>query len=207
MSRKTIEDLLKLTSGNEHVTKRNVNNFNDIVEFPRKEQLKNDEDLKDRVSNRSQRENFTKSILIMMAFELIFIAILIFGVFLTPYINALAPRVQLNLPPVFFTICLITLLMVTYKFLNFIPTITISKDNKFRIYIDFENIFKYISILIVIITINCMKRHPYILNFEPINLSENIINMIIYASITVFIKTTVLAGMIITGLYDVLKKK
>lgn len=142
----------------------------------------------------------------MMACELSFIAFLLLGVFLTPYMNSLNPRIQINLPPLFFSFSLVVILVVSYKFISYIPLIRIKHKNT-SIELPIEKIFKYFSIILFFIIINCMSRHPYTFYFEPIELSENIINMIIYASITVFIKTTILAGLIIRGLYDALKNK
>lgn len=161
-----------------------------------------DEDIKDKVSNRNQRERFTKGILFMMACELIFIAILLFGIFTVPFINSLAPRIQINLPPLFFTFSLCTAMIFTYNFLNNIPELKF-KGNNYQI----KKIFKYSCIILLIILMNAMPRQPYTLHFQQINLSDSIINIILYASVSVFVKTTVLAGLIITGLYDVLKKK
>lgn len=54
---------------------------------------------------------------------------------------------------------------------------------------------------------NIMERHPYIIYIQPILMSDTIINIILWASVSVFVKTTILAGMIISGLYDALKLK
>lgn len=54
---------------------------------------------------------------------------------------------------------------------------------------------------------NIMERHPYTIYIQPILMSDTIINIILWASVSVFVKTTILAGMIISGLYDALKLK
>lgn len=198
----TVEELLKITSGNEQVTQNTSGNFNSNVIKSTTKSAKDDEELKDRASNRNQREEFTKKILIMMACELIFIAFLLLGVFVVPFYNSLAPKIQINLPPLFITSSIILALAFIYKFLgNF--TIIIYKSFNIPI----AKILKLLFVLIILFVLNIMHRQPYTLYYSPIHLSENIINMILYASITVFVKTTILAGLIINGLYDVLKKK
>ena len=161
-----------------------------------------DEDLKDRASNRNQREEFTKKIILMMASEIIFIALLLFGIFLVPYINALAPQIILHLPPVFLSVSIVIGMIALYKWSEYVPVITISNYE-----IPLCKILKLLFIMGFLLLINILPRKSYVINFDKIVLSDNVINVILYAAVSVFIKTTILAGLIITGLYDVLKKK
>ena len=93
-------------------------------------------------------------------------------------------------------------MIATYKYLDHIPPISI-KNNK----IEVKKIFKFICIIGLLIAMNIMERHPYTIYIQPILMSDTIINIILWASVSVFVKTTILAGMIISGLYDALKLK
>lgn len=199
MPNTTMDNLLKIKDDDEVVKKLPLNNVADIEDF---KLAKDDEDIKDSVSNRQQREEFTRKILLMMACEILFIAFLLTGIFIVPYINAIGPIIEINLPPLFFTGSLIIGMISTYKYLDHIPPISI-KNNK----IEVKKIFKFICIIGLLIAMNTMERHPYTIYIQPILMSDTIINIILWASVSVFVKTTILAGMIISGLYDALKLK
>lgn len=100
MPNTTMDNLLKIKDDDEVVKKLPLNNVADIEDF---KLAKDDEDIKDSVSNRQQREEFTRKILLMMACEILFIAFLLTGIFIVPYINAIGPIIEINLPPLFFT--------------------------------------------------------------------------------------------------------
>lgn len=199
MPNTTMDNLLKIKDDDEVVKKLPLNNVADIEDF---KLAKDDEDIKDSVSNRQQREEFTRKILLMMACEILFIAFLLTGIFIVPYINAIGPIIEINLPPLFFTGSLIIGMIATYKYLDHIPPISI-KNNK----IEVKKIFKFICIIGLLIAMNIMERHPYTIYIQPILMSDTIINIILWASVSVFVKKTILAGMIISGLYDALKLK
>ncbi len=200
MQNTTMDNLLKIKAADEVVKKLPIKNDTDIEGGYKLAQ--DDEDIKDSVSNRQQREEFTRKILFMMACELTFIAFLLGGIFIVPYLNALVPKLQINLPPLFFTGSLIIGMMVTYKYLDHIPPIPL-KNNK----IEIKKIFKFICIIGLLITMNTMERHPYTIYIHPIVMTDTVINIILWASVSVFIKTTILAGLVINGLYDALKSK
>lgn len=118
MPNTTMDNLLKIKDDDEVVKKLPLNNVADIEDF---KLAKDDEDIKDSVSNRQQREEFTRKILLMMACEILFIAFLLTGIFIVPYINAIGPIIEINLPPLFFTGSLIIGMIATYKYLDHIP--------------------------------------------------------------------------------------
>ncbi len=152
------------------------------------------EHISDLQSNRTQRESFTKQILVVMCLELFFTALLIFGVFITPFVNSLAPRISFNLPPLFLTITITCGYIYLYRQLK-------------KYDIKSNNITKIILTILYIIFLNYFARENHVICFERIYLSENIINMILYTALAIFIKTTVLAGYIINGLYEALKQE
>ena len=82
--------------------------------------------LADLISNRIQREEFTKQIILIMCAEIAFIAVLILGVFFTSYINSLSPQITINFPPIFLTLSLILVYVYLYKFCNRLPAIRLS---------------------------------------------------------------------------------
>lgn len=129
MPNTTMDNLLKIKDDDEVVKKLPLNNVADIEDF---KLAKDDEDIKDSVSNRQQREEFTRKILLMMACEILFIAFLLTGIFIVPYINAIGPIIEINLPPLFFTGSLIIGMISTYKYLDHIPPISI-KNNKIEV--------------------------------------------------------------------------
>lgn len=149
--------------------------------------------VKDLQSNRNQRESFTKQILIVMCSELVFTALLIFGVFITPFINSLAPKISFNFPPLFLTLTMTCGYVYLYRQLK--------KYN-----IKWCNIAKIGLTILYIVLLNYFARDYHAVYFKDIYLSENIINMILSTSLAIFIKTTVLAGFIIKGLYEALKQ-
>ena len=152
------------------------------------------ETIEDLKSNREQRERFTKRIIIIMCAELAFIAILIGGVFITPFINALAPEISLNLPPLFLTLTIIIGYFYLYKF-----TEETSKLVK--------NIVRLVLTVGLLVYLNHFPRDLHTITLSTIELTPKIINMILYTALAVFAKTTFLAGYIIKGLYEALNKK
>lgn len=152
------------------------------------------ETIEDLKSNREQREKFTKRIIIIMCAELVFIALLIFGVFITPFINALAPEISLNLPPLFFTLTIIIGYFYLYKFVE-----DASKTVK--------NLVRLILTIGLLTYLNHFPRELHTITFSTIELTPKIINMILYTALAVFAKTTFLASYIIKGLYEALNKK
>lgn len=199
MPNSIMDDLLQIITDDEIVENIPIENDTSIKNF---KPAKDDEDIKDRISNRQQREEFTRQILLMMACEVFFIALLLTGIFIVPYINALSPKIQINLPPIFYTSSLIVGMIVTYKYLDHVPPISIMSNK-----IEIKKIFKFVCIIGVLVLMNTMERHPYTLYIQSIVMSDTIINIILWACVSVFVKTTVLAGLIISGLYEDLKIK
>lgn len=146
-----------------------------------------DAQYQDLISNRKQREEFTKQIVIIMCVELLCIGILILGVFTVPFINAFAPKLSINLPPVFLTITTFIAYFyfwITYKSRTFRSVITIA----------------------LLIFLNYFGRISHEIHFTHITLSDELIHVILWTALAVFVKTTILAGYIIKGLYTALNQ-
>lgn len=152
------------------------------------------ETIEDLKSNREQREKFTKRIIIIMCAELTFIALLISGVFITPFLNSLAPSISINLPPIFLTLTVFATYIFVYKF-----TDILSDRMKYSI--------RLILTICLFVYLNHFPREHHVISFLPVELTPKIINMILYTALAVFAKTTFLAGYIIKGLYEALNKK
>lgn len=170
---------------------REIDSLNNTQEVEQEASL-SQEHIQDLKSNRSQRESFTRQILIVMCSELAFTALLIFGVFLTPFINSLAPKISFNFPPLFLTLTMTCCYVYLYRQLK--------KYN-----IKWCNITKIGLTILYIVLLNYFARDYHAIYFKEIYLSEKIINMILSTALAIFIKSTVLAGFIIIGLYEVLK--
>lgn len=190
-----VQDVLK----SDNSAQKSIEFIKETPKLRRIEAVAVDEDLSkeqvlDLQSNRDQREKFTKQIIVIMCAELIFIATLILGVFITPFINSLAPKISFNCPPLFITLTLLSAYIYLYK------QVTIfSKRVKFWI--------RMLGTILFLSLLNYFARDYHAIYFETIQLAPNLINMILYTALAVFVKTTFLAGYIIKGLYDALNGK
>lgn len=175
--------------------------------------IDNDEELKkqnvlDRKLNRQQRYKIAKKIFWMMVIELIVIGCLLWGLFLVPYFNALKPRIIINLPPIFLTFSLIICYIFISRYIDILPDIYITskkmhlKKTKLKTNI----IVKTLCIIGFFILINFFPRKTYYIFYETIQLSTEITNLILYTSIAVFVKTTILGKDIIKTLYELMKQ-
>lgn len=166
------------------------------------------EAVQDLISNRQQREKFTKQIIIIMCSEIAFIAFLILGVFIVSCINALSPAISFNFPPLFLTLSLILVYVYLYKFTNDFPSVRICcKQIKLKKHeLSLDKTAKVVLTIIFIIFLNIFAREHHTIYYKPIILTDNVIHMILYTALAVFAKTTFLAGYIIKGLYEALNK-
>ena len=177
------------------------------------QQVKGDETLYrervlDSISNREQREKFTKQIIIIMCSEIAFIALLILGVFLTSYLNAFAPSISFNFPPIFITVSIVFSYFYLYKYTEVLPNIRIAcKQIKFRKHeFSTQHGARVLLTIALLASLNIFARQHHVITFDKIILSDSIVNIILYTALAVFIKTTILARYIIKGLYDALNK-
>lgn len=167
------------------------------------------EKLKNSQSDRNLREGIENKISIMMICELAFTGILLFGIFSVPYLNSLAPVIKFNTPPLFITLSILVIFIYLYKFVNSLPFVRIScrKLKLKKTSIDLSLLLKFMITALALLIINIYPREPHTINFNPIILPENIIRLILLLAETVFVKTTVLIGMIIAGLFQNENKK
>lgn len=163
----------------------------------------------DSISNRNQREKFTKQIICIMCYELIFIAFLISIVLVVQLFNALAPKISLNIPPIFLSVSLGILYIYLYKFTHCLPDCRVSC--KFihlkKHTVSTAYITRLFLTILLIFLFNVLPRENHEIYYKPIILTDNIIHMILYTALAVFAKTTFLAHYIIKGLYDALNQK
>lgn len=152
------------------------------------------QETQDKISNRNLREKIAYKISIMMLCELLFIFALLLGIFVVPYLNALAPVLCINLPPLVLTITLITATVFIFGLLN-------KWQSGLAIAV------KILLVIAVFATINLCPRISWSFDIQPIVLSKDIIQLILLVTETIFVKTTILAGFIITGLFKDLKSE
>lgn len=165
--------------------------------------------VRDSISNRNQREKFTKQIISIMCYELIFIAFLISIVLFVQFFNALAPKITMNLPPIFISLLLFISYAYLSKYSECLPDVRISsKALNFKKHtFSLTQIIKPILLVMLIIILSCLPREKHIIYYNLIDLTPDIVHMILYTALAVFVKTTFLASYIIKGLYDALNKK
>ncbi len=161
----------------------------------------------DRKLNREQRERIAKKIFWMMVWEVAVIGVLLFGIFLVPFINTLGPKITINLPPVFLTLSMIIGYLFLVRYIDFLPDIYIScKKIKLRkTKIKINVIIKTILLISFFSFINILPRKSYIFIIEQIQLSSDIIKLILWTGLAIFTKTTILGKAIIKTLYELMK--
>ncbi|HSA06773.1 MAG TPA: hypothetical protein P5556_06310 [Candidatus Gastranaerophilales bacterium] len=160
------------------------------------------QEIEDKKSNRGLRESISNKIFIMMASELIFIGIILTGLFLIPVLNAFSPTITIKFPNLFAFLLCIPFIIYALKLIHKIPEVKFSsKCLQLKTqYIPFKDFVKFgfISVLLILFW---NQSSPKTFSFETINCAENITTTIILVAETIFVKTAVLAGMIIHGLF------
>ncbi len=162
----------------------------------------------DRKLNREQRERIAKKIFWMMVWEVAVIGILLLGLFCVPFLNALGSKITINLPPVFLTLSIIIGYLFLVRYIDLLPDIYISwKKIKLRkTKIKTNVVIKALFIISFFAFINILPRKSYIFIIEQIQLSSDIIKLILWTSLAVFTKTTILGKAIIKTLYELMKQ-
>lgn len=162
----------------------------------------------DRKLNREQRERIAKKIFWMMVWEVAVIGILLLGLFCVPFLNALGSKITINLPPVFLTLSIIIGYLFLVRYIDFLPDIYISwKKIKLRkTKIKTNVVIKALFIISFFVFINILPRKSYIFIIEQIQLSSDIIKLILWTGLAVFTKTTILGKAIIKTLYELMKQ-
>ncbi len=162
----------------------------------------------DRKLNREQRERIAKKIFWMMVWEVAVIGILLLGLFCVPFLNALGPQITINLPPVFLTLSIIIGYLFLVRYIDFLPDIYISwkKIKLPKTKIKTNVLIKALFIISFFVFINILPRKSYIFIIEQIQLSSDIIKLILWTSLAVFTKTTILGKAIIKTLYELMKQ-
>lgn len=212
--KKDIEDLLRerqatataITS--ENCTTMESSTISDKVSLKKDdESLFLYQNIEDRITNRDQRVRIARKIFIMMVWEVSVVGFLLLGLFAVPYINATAPIIKINLPPIFLSLSIIVCYCFIIKYIDLLPNIFISC--KFlhlrKTIVNISALGKAACIISIFILLNILPRKSYILHFQQIQLSESITDLILYTAIAVFGKTTYLGHCIIKSLYDLMK--
>lgn len=163
--------------------------------------------IKDSSSNRNLREIVTSKIFLMMSLELVFIAGLLTFIFIVPYLNAIGPNLTITIPPIYVLLSILVVTIFVYLSIDRIGGVSFEngpyyiKFGKFLISIKFSWLFKVILIIVACVIGGFVPSKQYALTFAPIILSNETLHMILLIAETVFIKTAILAGIIIKGLF------
>lgn len=191
------------------------------------DKFNNEEDKKDQQSNRTLRERITPQIFWMMVIELVFIAGLIISLVSVPFINALGPVIKISLPPIIKISSLIVGFIYIFYNLKKYPDdkeFKIFQSDGFRIPCKYKrktkifNIFKFeinihirflkiVTIGTCMLLINLFSRSDHIFTINDIYLSNETLKIIMLIIETIFVKTTLLAGFIIHGLFKTTPNK
>lgn len=177
------------------------------------EKIDTDDELKrenvlDRKLNRAQRERIAKKIFWMMVWEIVVIGMLLTGIFLVPFINALTPTITINFPPIFLTLSVAITCLFLVRYIDLLPNIRVTcKEIKLKkTTIKTNVVFKAIMLIVFLFFINLLPRKSYAFTLENIQLSSEIIKLILWTSLAVFTKTTILGKEIIKTLYELMKQ-
>lgn len=157
-----------------------------------------DDELKEKIrnsaSNRNLRERISYKISIMMLCELVFTGFLLFGIFIVPFCNALTPTITIDIPPIIHSLSVILFGILTWVILNKYDSLI-------------SDCLKILLVLFCLLSINMVPKTHWSVSNSPIILSKDIIQLILLITETIFVKTTVLAGFIITGLFKAAKEQ
>ena len=182
-------------------------NSSQKIDFDSELELKK-QNILDRKLNREQRERIARRIFLMMVWEVAIIGILLTGLFLVPFLNALSPQITLHLPPIFLSLSLLICYLLISKNIDLLPDFKISckQINLKKTTCNTSKILKVFLIIIFFIIINFLPRKPYYFTYEYIHLSSDIIKLILYTGLAIFVKSTVLSKDIIKTLYELMKQ-
>ena len=170
-------------------------------------QLK-EQNVLDRQLNRQQRERIAKKIFVMMVCEVAIIGLLLVGLFCIPIFTSFGPRVTINLPPIFLTLSIIICYLFIVRYIDQLPNcfFTWKEVRLKRTEIKINSIIKTILIIAITIIVNVLPRKSYVFYFNDIQLSPDIIKLILWTGLAVFTKTTILGKDIIKTLYELMKQ-
>lgn len=162
----------------------------------------------DRELNRQQRERIAKKLFLMMIYEVAVIGFLLVGLYLIPILTALGPKITINLPPIFLTLSIGACYLLVVKYIEQLPDFSFAwkriklKKTKIKT----NTLIKALVIITIFYIINIMPRKSYVFYFNDIQLSPDIIKLILWTGLAVFTKTTILGKDIIKTLYELMKQ-
>lgn len=162
----------------------------------------------DRELNRQQRERIAKKLFLMMVYEVAVIGFLLMGLYLIPIFTALGPKITINLPPIFLTLSMVVCYLLIVRYIEQLPDFYFSwkrirlKKTKIKT----NTLIKTLAIITIFYIVNIMPRKSYVFYFNDIQLSSDIIKLILWTGLAVFTKTTILGKDIIKTLYELMKQ-
>lgn len=168
----------------------------------------NKQNVLDRELNRQQRERIAKKLFLMMIYEVAVIGFLLVGLYLIPILTALGPKITINLPPIFLTLSMVACYLLIVRYIEQLPDFSFAwkrirlKKTKIKT----NTLIKTIAIITIFYIVNIMPRKSYVFYFNDIQLSSDIIKLILWTGLAVFTKTTILGKDIIKTLYELMKQ-
>lgn len=168
----------------------------------------NKQNVLDRELNRQQRERIAKKLFLMMIYEVAVIGFLLVGLYLIPILTALGPKITINLPPIFLTLSMVACYLLIVRYIEQLPDISFAwkrirlKKTKIKT----NTLIKTLVVIIIFYIANIMPRKSYVFYFNDIQLSSDIIKLILWTGLAVFTKTTILGKDIIKTLYELMKQ-
>lgn len=168
----------------------------------------NKQNVLDRELNRQQRERIAKKLFLMMIYEVAVIGFLLVGLYLIPILTALGPKITINLPPIFLTLSMVACYLLIVRYIEQLPDFSFAwkrirlKKTKIKT----NTLIKTFAIITIFYIVNIMPRKSYVFYFNDIQLSSDIIKLILWTGLAVFTKTTILGKDIIKTLYELMKQ-
>ena len=168
----------------------------------------NKQNVLDRELNRQQRERIAKKLFLMMIYEVAVIGFLLVGLYLIPILTALGPKITRNLPPIFLTLSMVACYLLIVRYIEQLPDFSFAwkrirlKKTKIKT----NTLIKTFAIITIFYIVNIMPRKSYVFYFNDIQLSSDIIKLILWTGLAVFTKTTILGKDIIKTLYELMKQ-
>ena len=161
----------------------------------------------DRELNRQQRERIAKKLFLMMIYEVAVIGFLLVGLYLIPIFTALGPKITINMPPIFLTLSIVACYLLIVRYIEQLPDFSFAwkRIRLKKTEIKTNTLIKTIAIITIFYIVNIMPRKSYVFYFNDIQLSSDIIKLILWTGLAVFTKTTILGKDIIKTLYELMK--
>ena len=156
----------------------------------------NQEELKNIKSYRTLREDLARKIYLMMSWELIITGFIVIVIFSIPFLNALKPAIQFRTPPVMTSIAIIAYTVTIYHCLR-----KMSHDENCKWKYNLIHGLKGFCIIACIFFLTNSSMCTRVITYTEIASDNKVIELIFVLAENIFVKTAILVGFIIKGLF------